>query len=130
MGRTIVKPFFFTFLLFAAAVFSTCKKPVQTAPARPSGPGYLGILYVPNSDGLRILRVYPESPATRAGLAVGDTITAVEGQSALRLGDFRARIRARREGEKVNLDIMSVSGARRKVVATINEIPSALDASY
>jgi len=130
MGRSVVKSFFFTLLLSLTLALLACKKQVQAAPPKPSGPGYLGILYVPNSEGLRILRVYPESPATRAGLSVGDTITAVEGQPALRLGDFRARIRARREGEKVNLDIMSVSGAKRKVVATINEIPTALDQSY
>ncbi len=44
--------------------------------------------------GLGVLRVTPDSPAAQAGIAVGDTLLALQGQSLEDLPDFYRRLRA------------------------------------
>lgn len=44
---------------------------------------------VSESEGMRVTKVIPGSPADRAGLEVGDVITAVDGKSVEDVDDFR-----------------------------------------
>jgi len=70
-------------------------------------PGYLGILYSPHAHGMRVVRVYPESPAERAGLRGGDLLIAANNLMLNRhsLHDFKAMVRGMRPGAVLELHV-------------------------
>ena len=92
----------------------------RTGPATP----WLGITSqrLP-SGGLGVLRVSPGSPAAQAGIAVGDTLLALQGQTLQDLPDFYRRVRAlgpagsrltltvRSEGQSREVDVLSTDRA-------------------
>jgi S1-C subfamily serine protease len=49
------------------------KEPVGT------GPGYLGITFTKDTEGLQVTEVKPEGPASRAGVKEGDVIVKIDG---------------------------------------------------
>ncbi|AYJ87887.1 PDZ domain-containing protein [Sphingomonas paeninsulae] len=59
--------------------------PVAAAPAAPTGPR-LGVVYQPTQIGVVIMTVAPGSTAERAGLKVGNVISAVNGKSLAGMG--------------------------------------------
>jgi carboxyl-terminal processing protease len=75
----------------------------------------VGIDVVPDPRGLRIVDVFPHSPAAIAGLAHGDLIVKV-GSTSLsgRSADFASRLIRGRAGTRVTLTV--ISGARRRAV--------------
>jgi S1-C subfamily serine protease len=65
------------------------------------------------SGGLAVLRVSPGSPAAQAGIAVGDTLLALEGQTLQDLPDFYRRLRALGPaGSRLTLTIRSEGQSR------------------
>ena len=92
----------------------------RTGPATP----WLGITSqrLP-SGGLAVLRVSPDSPAALAGIAVGDTLLALQGQMLQDLPDFYRRLRAlgpagsrliltvRKEGQSREVELLSTDRA-------------------
>jgi S1-C subfamily serine protease len=57
---------------------------------------------------LAVLRVSPDSPAAQAGIAVGDTLLALQGQALQDLPDFYRSLRALGPaGSRVNLTVRS-----------------------
>jgi S1-C subfamily serine protease len=72
---------------------------------------------------LAVLRVSPDSPAALAGIAVGDTLLALQGQILQDLPDFYRRLRAlgpagsrltltvRKEGQSREVDLLSTDRA-------------------
>ena len=92
----------------------------RTGPATP----WLGITSqrLP-SGGLGVLRVSPGSPAAQAGIAVGDTLLALQGQTLQDLSDFYRRLRAlgpagsrltltvRSEGQSREVELLSTDRA-------------------
>jgi S1-C subfamily serine protease len=42
-----------------------------------TGPGYLGVTFTPDSEGLMITEVKPDSPASKGGLNANDIITKI-----------------------------------------------------
>jgi S1-C subfamily serine protease len=84
----------------------------RTGPATP----WLGITSqrLP-SGGLGVLRVSPGSPAALAGIAVGDTLVALQGQTLEDLPDFYRRVRALGPaGSRLTLTVRS-DGQSREV---------------
>jgi carboxyl-terminal processing protease len=66
----------------------------------------IGIDVIPDSAGLRVVDVFPQSPAARAGLAHGDLIVAVDGTSlAGRTAGFASSLIRGRPGTRVRLTI-------------------------
>jgi S1-C subfamily serine protease len=75
------------------------------------------------SGGLGVLRVSPGSPAAQAGIAVGDTLLALQGQTLQDLPDFYRRVRAlgpagsrltltvRSEGQSREVELLSTDRA-------------------
>lgn len=53
--------------------------------------GSIGItLYPADANGLRVMKVYDNSPAAKAGIVRGDVIVAIDGKKALHKGDFES----------------------------------------
>jgi carboxyl-terminal processing protease len=64
-------------------------------------------------DGLRLIYVFADSPAARAGLAARDRIVAVRGDPCVRIADIRGP-----EGTDVTITIVSPQEAPREVTLT------------
>lgn len=101
---------------------------VPTTPAVAKIP-YLGIAFRwqrdSNSDKyLHVERVSPDSPAQLAGVQPGDIILRIQ-DVPIGFGDeldFLLFMSARKVGERISLDLIR-SGARRRVVVTVGELP-------
>ncbi len=128
------RPFLFFLLVLLAGL--ACAKPqvkkpdpVPDTPAasvKPAGDGYLGVTFYPGFQGLRIVDVFRDSPAARAGLIKGDTLVSAEGQPIGGALSFRAKIRSMREGDRLRMRVVNVLGREREVTAIINEMPPGL----
>lgn len=73
----------------------------------------LGVSTSPSPDGLRVTSVREASPATEAGLAVGDVIEKVNGEAAKEMTQLEGN-----EGDKRTLAIKNANGDRRDVEVT------------
>jgi hypothetical protein len=60
---------------------------------------------VPDDVGVMVSKVVPDSPAAKAGIMVGDIISAVDGDDIPSAGKLAREIRSREEGETVDLEI-------------------------
>jgi len=60
----------------------------------------------PEDAGVLVARVEPDSPAAAGGLAVGDVITAIDGERVAGGVDLRRRVRAMDEGERATLEVI------------------------
>ena len=68
----------------------------------------VGINVAPDKRGLRVLAVFPNSPAKRAGLGSGDVVVAVNGTTlAGRSTEFASGLIQGKEGTKVTLTVVS-----------------------
>jgi PDZ domain-containing protein len=76
-------------------------------------------------DGAELLAIEPRSAATRAGLAIGDVITSVDGVAVQTHMDAIRVVGARRPGESVSLGVRSKAGVARTVQATLGSRPGA-----
>ena len=110
------------------------KKGVYLFQVVPGGPAYMGI--VPNtltaqmamqyrydiSEGVFISYVEENSPASEAGLQMGDVITAIDGTEIKGVSDLRAKIAEHNVGDKVELTIQR-GNQERKASLTLEEMP-------
>ncbi len=88
---------------------------------RVSGPSrpWLGINVHEADAGLVVTRVQPESPAEKAGLAVGDVIVGVAGARVSGLADLYRKVWSKGEaGVAVGLELRDGAGARTVTVTT------------
>jgi len=74
----------------------------------------------PKDAGVLVSDVQADTPAAKAGLEVGDVITAVDGKRAGWTGDVSRGIRRRKAGETVQLDVVR-DRASRKLTVTVEE---------
>jgi hypothetical protein len=74
----------------------------------------------PKDGGVLVSDVQADSPAAKAGLEVGDVITAVDGKRVAWSGDVSRGIRSRKAGETVSLDVVR-GRASRKLTVTVEE---------
>jgi serine protease Do len=98
--------------------------------------GYLGVaiqeidreiataLSLPNTEGVLIADVEPNSPAAKAGLTRGDVILSIDGAPMRSTGELRNRIAAAPVDKAITLEVLR-GGQRRQVKATLVEMPSA-----
>ena len=74
----------------------------------------------PKDAGVLVSDVQADTPAAKAGLEVGDVITAVDGTRVAWTGDVSRGIRSRKAGETVQLDVVR-ERAPRKLTVTVGE---------
>jgi membrane-associated protease RseP (regulator of RpoE activity) len=94
----------------------------ELQPALPAT-AFLGIAYEPSDEGATVGQVIEGSPAERAGLRVGDVITAVDDVQLVGPGQLTRLIQAHQPGEKVTLTILR-RGDEQKVVVTLGTAPA------
>lgn len=86
--------------------------PVQ--PPASANRGYLGLAAVEQNGQLVVGEVAPGSPAAAAGVSVGDMIYQVDETHVSNLASFRAQLRRRLAGERVELGIYSPGRGRQR----------------
>lgn len=74
---------------------------------------------VATDEGVMVSKVVDDSAAFRAGLAAGDIITRVDGESMGSAGDLTRAIRSQEEGETVNMEIWR-DGSIETIAATLD----------
>jgi len=74
-------------------------------------------------QGAQITDVAPGTPAAKAGLAVGDVVTAIDGQDVGSAADLVAAIRNHKSGDKVQLQVLR-DGAGRMIEVTLAVRPT------
>jgi S1-C subfamily serine protease len=86
--------------------------------------GYLGVSLHPlgRSEGAIIVGIEPESPAARAGLAVGDIITTWNGEGVRSVGEVFHRLGAGAVGETARLGVLR-GGVASEFGVTVGERP-------
>jgi putative serine protease PepD len=88
--------------------------------------GYLGVSMgdAPNGqDGALVQEVASGSPAAKAGLQVGDLVTAIDGRSIQGSGEMVAAIRDHKPGDKVTVTV-NRGGNQTTISATLGERPA------
>ncbi|HMC07758.1 MAG TPA: trypsin-like peptidase domain-containing protein, partial [Actinomycetota bacterium] len=89
-----------------------------------SNQGFLGVsIQNAPSGGAQITAVTPGSPATAAGLQVGDVITAVNGQAVATSAEAADAVASNPAGSKVTIKFRR-GGASRTVTATLTSRPA------
>lgn len=66
-------------------------------------PGFLGVGIEPVEGGVRVTQVFPGGPADRAGLRVGDVITAVDDLRVRTPDNLLEAVRSRQPGQRVTV---------------------------
>jgi S1-C subfamily serine protease len=79
--------------------------------------------------GVHVQGVVEESPAARAGLQVGDLITAIDGQEIVNPRSLVARIQEKDPGERIRLTVQREQG-ERDINVTLGENPDDPSRAY
>ena len=88
----------------------------------PPKPVFLGVQGATAGGGARLSRITPDGPGARAGLAVGDVITAAGGKPVKNYEEFTARILARKPGDKLSLTVLH-DKQTREITAVLGTRP-------
>lgn len=75
---------------------------------------------VPEETGVLVSRVEAESPADRAGVQVGDLLTAIDGEAVSSPWDVRRTVRKKAEGESLVLEVWR-NGRVHQLTTTVVE---------
>lgn len=78
---------------------------------------------LPVNRGVLIRQVAPDSPASIAGLLVGDIIVGMDGRTVLSLDDLRRLILVHQIGDAVPFNVLTSGQPRRTVTLTLTERP-------
>jgi S1-C subfamily serine protease len=60
----------------------------------------------PDGEGVLVRGVFPDTPAAKAGLKVGDVITSVDGDSVRSIGELREKLVEKKEQKSVKLGLL------------------------
>jgi S1-C subfamily serine protease len=84
---------------------------------------YLGVRIGQTSKGIYIGTVTAGGPASKGGIVVGDTITAVDGKTTQTLAALSAALSARKPGQSVSLRVLEQSGGSKTLTVTLGQFP-------
>jgi S1-C subfamily serine protease len=78
----------------------------------------------PEGEGILVRGVFPDTPAAKAGLKVGDVITSMNGERIRRVGELRAKMAEKSDEEKT----LKLGVVRNKAAISVTvEIPAPAD---
>jgi len=89
---------------------------------------YLGLHGRTGAGGVEVVQVFASGPAERAGLHVGDTIEAIDGQEATTLAELLEEVDRHEPGESVQLRVLR-DGSRGDVDVQLDERPATVPGS-
>jgi len=89
---------------------------------------YLGIVGQDAGGKARVAQILPDSPASKAGIQIGDVILRVDGQSLPEFDKLLDRLRERKPGDKIKLAVSRGSDTR-EFEATLSGRPGSPEAS-
>src|SRR4051812_11237779 len=78
---------------------------------------WIGIELAPGATGVRVKRVYEESPGARAHLLAGDEVLAVDGHKVTRSDELIGLVAGHEPGSRLKLTVTGRSGRREVEVA-------------
>jgi putative serine protease PepD len=84
---------------------------------------YLGVRIGDTNAGVYIGSVTAGGPAAKAGLKVGDVITAVDGKQTLTSDQLGTVLAAKKPGQSVSLSIVQQNGSKRSATVTLGQYP-------
>jgi putative serine protease PepD len=84
---------------------------------------YLGIRIGPTNAGVYVGSVTPGGPASKAGIKVGDVITAVDGKPTPTPDVLGTALAAKKPGQVVTLSILGQDGRKRSAKVTLGQYP-------
>ena len=84
---------------------------------------YLGIRIGQTNAGVYVGSVATGGPAAKAGIKVGDVITAVDGKQTASLDDLGAALASRKPGQTVTLSILGQNGSKHSATVTLGQFP-------
>jgi S1-C subfamily serine protease len=90
-----------------------------------AGGAYLGVEVQDGPAGVQIAGVVDGSPAARAGLTAGDTITSVAGRRVASVADLGSAMASLRPGQVVDVTFVDLDGAARSSSTTLAAAPTA-----
>jgi serine protease Do len=73
---------------------------------RPANAGYIGISFAFGSDDLIVTEVSEKSPAAKAGLKVGDVVTAIDGKKVTNRRELAAHMESKKVNDEVTLEVL------------------------
>lgn len=94
--------------------------PAESKPA--TDQAWLGVAITTTVGGAQVAQVVPDSPAAKAGLKRGDTITAVDGNTVANANDLVQRIGALKPGDQTTLTVQR-DGASQSITVTLGTRP-------
>ena len=84
---------------------------------------YLGIRIGETNAGVYVNDVTSGGPAAKAGLKVGDVITAVDGKQTLSTDLLGAALASKKPGQTVQLSIVEQNGSKKTASVTLGQFP-------
>ena len=111
------------------ATFDTDDEPIVVHSEHGRSRGFIGIRLMdlnpelrahfgaPRDAGVMVSEVDADSPAAKAGVAVGDIITSADGQKVGSPGDLSRAVRGKKKGETIRLDVSRDRSAKHLSVA-------------
>jgi putative serine protease PepD len=84
---------------------------------------YLGIRIGQTNAGVYVNSVTRGGPAAKAGLKVGDVITAVDGKPTQTIDLLSSALAAKKPGQTVKLSIVEQNGAKKTASVTLGQFP-------
>jgi peroxiredoxin len=113
--------------VMSAAPIAATAPPSSAAPvAAPSGPGWLGVELAKRDNGepgVLIRAVMHGSPAARGGLATGDIVLSIDGESVARPNELRGRIMQAGAGSRVSVGVLR-GDATRLLAVELEGVPN------
>lgn len=86
---------------FYRRLFSFCFVVILSAIALAQEPQTLGAIGVPDNDGIRLTEIMSNGPAEMAGLAVGDVLTAIDGNPLKKISEKTELMTSKKLGSRL-----------------------------
>lgn len=106
INSRIGQPLEFNFHVPSQVYDKEWDKLVRSEDLKGSGGALLGLSGVADPNGLRVTKVYPDEPAERAGVRVGDVIVTFESHRVHDMSQLIERVSEMMPGDEVMLDLL------------------------